>query len=165
MKIGIVSDNHRDDATLMKILERENNVDIWIHCGDSQMDIENTLMKKFIGVRGNTDHAPFLKEQLIEVGENKILVSHGHLYGIDFTTREIVESAKLQGAQLILHGHTHIPRDILVDDIRIINPGSTSWPRGGFDFGSYVVIESTEHNAKFWDATFISTKTWSKVII
>lgn len=165
MKICVLSDNHRDAAMMKQIIERESDSELFIHCGDSQMDMDNAEIKRCVCVRGNTDHTPFLQEQLIELEGCKVLVSHGHLYGIDFTTREIVESARLQQATLVLHGHTHIPRDITVDGVRIINPGSTSWPRGTYHFGSYARIETNGDDVLKWNVTFVNTNTWSTVII
>lgn len=158
MKIGVVSDNHFDEHILNLILERESDVSLWIHCGDSQMDINDDLMKHFICVRGNTDYSPFSAEQLVGIPETNILVSHGHLYNIDFSTEEIVTSAQIQKAGLVLHGHTHVPRDIVCDGVRIINPGSTSWPRGGFASGSYALIEVIG-DVRSWRVTFVNAKT------
>lgn len=33
--------------------------------------------------------------------------------------------------QVVVHGHTHIPRDETVGGVRYVNPGSASYPRGG----------------------------------
>jgi predicted phosphodiesterase len=32
---------------------------------------------------------------------------------------------------VVLHGHTHVPRDETIDGVRWLNPGSASQPRGG----------------------------------
>lgn len=160
MKIGVVSDNHFDEETLLQILEKENDVQLWIHCGDSQMQSTDELMQRFYAVRGNNDERSYPNELLVEIEKEKALVSHGHLYGIDFSANEICESAKLQGASIVFHGHTHIPRDIMVDGIRVINPGSTSWPRGLYDFGSYAIIDTKGEKAENWHVTFVSTQTW-----
>lgn len=32
--------------------------------------------------------------------------------------------------QVVVHGHTHVPRDETVDGIRYLNPGSACYPRG-----------------------------------
>ncbi len=34
-------------------------------------------------------------------------------------------------ATTVLHGHTHVPRDEVIDGVRWLNPGSVSYPRGG----------------------------------
>lgn len=166
MKIVVVSDNHRDTVTLAQILEREKESNLWIHCGDSQFDKGNSLLEKFTVVQGNTDHAFFQKEQVIECENVKVLVSHGHLYHIDFTIDEIVASAQMQGATVALHGHTHIPRDVFVDGVRVINPGSTSWPRGHFHFGTYAILETYgKDDVMEWNTTFISTQTWLPIML
>lgn len=36
-----------------------------------------------------------------------------------------------EDVQVVVHGHTHIPRNEVVDGVRILNPGSASHPRGG----------------------------------
>lgn len=35
------------------------------------------------------------------------------------------------GTQVVIHGHTHIPRDERINGVRYLNPGSTRKPRGG----------------------------------
>jgi hypothetical protein len=35
------------------------------------------------------------------------------------------------GVDLLLHGHTHVPRNERVGAVRFLNPGSVSGPRGG----------------------------------
>lgn len=162
MKVVVVSDNHFDLEVLETIIKREQDADLFIHCGDSQFNASDPIMQHFITVRGNNDEIHYKNEQIVSIGKTKVLVTHGHLYGIDFSTNEICESAQIQGAVAVFHGHTHIPRDITVDDIRIINPGSTSWPRGGFTEGTYAVIDAADNDVAEWDVQFISTKTWNK---
>lgn len=36
-----------------------------------------------------------------------------------------------QDVQVVVHGHTHVPRDETVDGVRYVNPGSASYPRRG----------------------------------
>ena len=33
--------------------------------------------------------------------------------------------------KVVIHGHTHIPRNQVLDGVRYINPGSATRPRGG----------------------------------
>ncbi len=35
--------------------------------------------------------------------------------------------------QVVIHGHTHVPRNEVIDGIRYVNPGSPTYPRGGSD--------------------------------
>lgn len=160
MKVVVVSDNHFNLESLEQILKREHDADLFIHCGDSQFHVTDPIMQHFITVRGNNDERHYENERLVSIGNVRVLVTHGDLYGIDFSTNEVCESAHIQKATAVFHGHTHIPRDITVDNIRIINPGSTAWPRGGFKEGTYAVIDATESDVAKWDVEFISTKTW-----
>lgn len=162
MRFGVLSDNHYDEAALAMILEREDDISLWFHCGDSQFSSEDRFLKQCVCVKGNTDHASFPNERMYEVAGEKILITHGHLYHIDFTCEEICLSAKIQGASLVLHGHTHIPRDIIKDQIRIVNPGSTSWPRGGHLIGTYACIDTVGDHVTDWQVTFYETLTGQK---
>jgi uncharacterized protein len=38
---------------------------------------------------------------------------------------------KLGTAHILLHGHTHVPRDEVIDGIRILNPGTVGKPNHG----------------------------------
>lgn len=165
MKVVVVSDNHFNLEVLEMIIKRERDADCFIHCGDSQFHVTDPIMQHFISVRGNNDERNYAKEQIVVLGKARALVSHGDLYGIDFSTDEICESAKIQGASIVFHGHTHIPRDIIVDEVRIINPGSTSWPRGGFKEGTYAVVDVEGEDALEWNVQFVSTKTWDNCLI
>lgn len=35
--------------------------------------------------------------------------------------------------QVVVHGHTHIPRNQQIGNVRYVNPGSPTRPRGGSD--------------------------------
>jgi uncharacterized protein len=41
----------------------------------------------------------------------------------------------------VLHGHTHVPRDELVGNVRWLNPGSLSRPRGGPPSFAWLTLE------------------------
>ncbi|MEM4787856.1 MAG: metallophosphoesterase family protein, partial [Ignisphaera sp.] len=45
----------------------------------------------------------------------------------------------------VIAGHTHIPMDIAIDGVRIVNPGSCGQPRDG-DFRASYAIYNTETN-------------------
>ncbi|MCQ2577875.1 MAG: YfcE family phosphodiesterase [Treponema sp.] len=89
--------------------------------------------------------------------KEKILISHGHLQGIDFGDELALSQADELGAKIILHGHTHVPRQIHSGNKLIVNPGSISRPRGGFD-PTFAVLTI---KGSFIDAAFINIKTWN----
>ena len=58
MKVLIISDTHRNDVNLVKVLEKEKPIDLLIHCGDiegSEKFIENTMECPVEMVVGNND--------------------------------------------------------------------------------------------------------------
>ena len=55
MRILIVSDNHQDDTSLHDLLNIYDDIDLWLHCGDSEFYSENELWETYRTVRGNMD--------------------------------------------------------------------------------------------------------------
>jgi len=139
-KIVVMSDNHGDISSLNKIKEIENNADYYIHCGDSEANIEE--LHSFYAVKGNNDwFNPDLRDEMVlNVEGINIYICHGHKVGYLNRLQNLATIANHYHCQLTLFGHSHIPCDEMVDGVRIINPGSTSLPRGGSK-PSYAVIE------------------------
>lgn len=83
-------------------------------------------------VYGNCDDMEFLGGQSTQVGfkdnHSSIFLNHGHLRLPDLTDYDI-----------IIEGHTHIPKlDVVMGKV-FMNPGSPVLPRNGFK--SYAVVE------------------------
>ena len=88
MKILVVSDTHRSEVNLEKVVAYESPIDMFIHLGD----IENREMKidamfdvrtAVHMVQGNNDFFSSLdREKEIMLGDHKALITHGHLYGV-----------------------------------------------------------------------------------
>ena len=47
-------------------------------------------------------------------------------------TLEALEYAKAKGCQILITGHTHMPKIEAVDNVTHINPGSIAYPRGNY---------------------------------
>ncbi len=145
-KILLISDVHGDIYTLNKILEIEKDVDLKIFAGDLQKRKYEVIEKNFdYFVLGNSDflikNVP--NEIVFEFEEISFYLTHGHLFGsifqkIDFNS--LIQRAKLLNCKVAIYGHNHIKNDELINGIRIVNPGSTSFPRDGM-VGSYAIIE------------------------
>ena len=88
---------------------------------------------------------------LITANNHKILMTHGHMQGVDYGYNKLGLDAKLQGASIAIHGHTHIPVFEQRGDFTFINPGSISRPRGGSP-ASFAIL-TVEKN--FVDAAFL----------
>ena len=98
-------------------------------------------------VRGNCDTEvdqmvlpfPILSETaLLFVDGRTWFAAHGHRAGANPTAGDL---PRLSAGSVILTGHTHIPTlDTTPDGILLVNPGSTSIPKGGFA-PSYALYE------------------------
>jgi uncharacterized protein len=144
MKILIISDSHGLNDELFYLLDKyKNEVDFIIHCGDSELlkssfsSYENLLI-----VGGNCDYdISYIHEICHEARANfRILITHGHLYNINFAATKLSYRAEELGAKLVCFGHTHIPEAFLVNNVLYINPGSICQPRRKKE-KSYVVVE------------------------
>ena len=93
MKILIVSDTHRKDDNLRRVIEEEKPIDMLIHLGDSEGS------EAWIGdwvnegcclemVMGNNDFFSSLERELeLELRGHRILLTHGHYYNVSLGSR------------------------------------------------------------------------------
>ena len=99
-----------------------------------------------IQVRGNCDHDPAipLARTLPLPYGHKALIVHGHRYVSGDFPQNLIETAKADGADLVLFGHLHIRADETVLGVRLFSPGSAALPRDGQppSFGLVDVFES-----------------------
>ena len=103
----------------------------------------NSLKQKLLCVRGNCDAEvdlmllPFAVEDSAVIAADglRIVAQHGH---------HLPSCPPIPGVRpgdVVLSGHTHIPRGETVDGVHFWNPGSTTLPKGGFP-ASYGVFEA-----------------------
>lgn len=147
-KLVIVSDNHGDDEVLLRVKRLESDADYYIHCGDSET-FDFQLLNDYYSVKGNNDwHLNLPKQLTLEVEGYKILVTHGERLG--YFNREYAMNDLLtqNHAQILISGHTHMPMYMKDGDFYYINPGSTSFPRGGSE-RSYGILLLDKENIKF----------------
>lgn len=154
MKILVVSDTHGRRHNLRKTLERVSPIDLLIHLGDfegRENDIEKISPCPFEFVSGNNDFFTGLpKEKLIQIGKYKVLLTHGHKYGVNYGTSGIQQAALKSGADIVMFGHTHIPLIDLSHDIWAINPGSLTLPRQNGRVPTFIIMEiDSEGDAHF----------------
>ena len=147
MRIVVISDSHKNTRVIDKILSCEPQAKHVFFLGDNVSDIEDFEFlypdKTFYSVSGNCDYmstAPCVNIALI--GNKKILYTHGHTYGVKYGTEKLIESAKNNGYDIVLYGHTHISKILYEEGIYIVNPGSCSQPRESK--ASYAVIDITD---------------------
>lgn len=149
MKALFVSDNHGDRAILQKIAARfSNEVDIMLHCGDSNLEPSNPVMQPFKTVIGNTDWGlDYPQSRLAVADQERILVVHGHLYQVNFTLTPLMLLAKEQRATIAAYGHTHQLAVEFNQGTLYLNPGSISQPRGQYqNIGGTLAIVMADSN-------------------
>ncbi|MGF9963372.1 metallophosphoesterase [Bacillus rhizoplanae] len=131
MKALIVSDSHGSVKELKQLKEQyEGNVDVMIHCGDSELTSQHSELEGFHVVKGNCDFAgDFSNDIITDVQSTRFLVTHGHLYNIKMTLQTLLYRAKEAEANVVCFGHSHILGVEIIDDILFINPGSILLPR------------------------------------
>lgn len=150
MKIMILSDSHSmNKSTLVSILDSQQ-VDYYIHCGDIFMSYDALSLRNFYIVKGNNDFSNLPKELLITLDNKKIFITHGHTYDVEYTTDNLINKGLEVAADIICYGHTHAPLVKRDSGILIINPGSVTYPRGGYLETTYCILDTTTMEVTYY---------------
>ncbi len=148
MKVIIISDSHGNLDNVRKIMEKEKDVDRVIHLGDLIGQDEQLKMIcdcPIYAVRGNGDFwSKNPMSDTVEIGKNKIFITHGHNFGVDFGIDRLCYAAKEQGCNIAMYGHTHVPENSVFGGIIVVNPGSVSRPRQLNHKPTYAVMKVDE---------------------
>lgn len=131
MKLLIVSDSHGLVEELQSIIDRhKDEVQKIIHCGDSELGANHETIKNVTIVKGNCDfHNQFPNEELVEINDEKLYITHGHLYNVKMSYVPISYRAEEVGATIACFGHSHVATAFMENNIVYINPGSIRYPR------------------------------------
>lgn len=152
-KLLVMSDSHRLIRPINDISVR-HHVDMKIHCGDSELAYDSEELSDFFIVKGNCDSDQTLPdEEIIQVGDMRIFVTHGHLYGVKRSLMQLRYRALEIGADIVLFGHSHIAYCEQIDRQLFINPGSIQQPRK-WNVPTYCLLEvskEAEVNVHFHD--------------
>lgn len=147
MKILIVSDSHGYHDLVRRAIGQEAPIDMLIHAGDVEGDLEKILGKKreyeIRAVAGNMDWSDKLEDELcFPAGNHVIYLTHGHRLGVHSGTGRLRKKAEEKGADIAIYGHIHRPvyEDGEEDGITVINPGSIAKPRQEGWKKSYAVL-------------------------
>lgn len=146
MKVLIVSDTHGKNHYLLETLERVGPIDLLIHLGD--FDGGEEYIKSITScptemVSGNNDFFNGLpKEKIVRIGKYSIMLTHGHRYGVYYSTSDIREAAQRNKADIVMFGHTHIPMIDLKEKIWLINPGSLALPRQHGRIPTFIIMDT-----------------------
>jgi len=128
MKILVFSDSHGNWNNMVRAAEREAPHMI-LHLGDGWRDAErlHSLFPEipFHQVPGNCDfHAGEPAERLLCIEGKRVLLCHGHTYGVKQSLLTAGFAAEEKDLDLFLFGHTHRPFVDLRGKTLFLNPGS-----------------------------------------
>lgn len=128
MLVGLISDTHitqKRGKLSEKIVKEFNGVDLILHAGDiTTYDVLNDLKKiaPVVAVLGNNDKLDLNKHEIIEIDDKTILLVHGD------KIKDLPALGLKYGADIVVSGHTHKPSCERIDNMLLINPGSSNRP-------------------------------------
>ena len=159
MKILIVSDTHGRHSNLDKVLECEQDIDMLLHLGDVENGedyIESITKCPVYVIAGNNDFFSYLPtEREVCIGKYKVLMTHGHGYYVSRDTKSLRRTAIARGVDIVMFGHTHRPYLDVEGDLKVINPGSLSYPRQEGRRGTYIIMETDQNGDAHFELRYV----------
>ena len=162
MKWLVASDIHGSEYYCKKLIERmeEEQADRMLLLGDllyhgprndlprdyqpkRVIELLNSYSDKILCVRGNCEAEvdqmvldfPVMADYcVLQNGENIIYAIHGHIFGE-------TQPPKLHKGDVLLCGHTHVPKCVEYENYTYMNPGSVSIPKEDSHHG-YMIIDN-----------------------
>ena len=159
MRILIVSDTHRHEENLEIVLQREKNLDMLIHLGDSEgsEDYIRTIAEcPCYIVKGNNDYFSDLNRDMkMTIGKYRVLLTHGHHYYVSLGTETIISEGRAQDMDIVMFGHTHRPLVDIREDITVLNPGSLSYPRQEGRIPTYIMMTIDDKEEAHYEIRYV----------
>lgn len=140
MRILVLSDSHGAVENMVRAVDLVQPRMI-LHLGDCWRDAEK-LRRLFPEipleqVPGNCDCRPGeMAERLLFIEDKRVLMCHGHTYGVKQSLIAAGYAAEEQNADLFLFGHTHRPLCDWRGKTMFLNPGSV----GDYSHPTYGVV-------------------------
>lgn len=129
MKVLVLSDSHGNISNMIQAVERESPRMVF-HLGDCWRDGER-LHDHFPElpmeqVHGNCDFPRGTRdmEKLVYLEDKRVLLCHGHTYGVKQSLVPAGYAAEEKDLDLFLFGHTHRPLVDMWGKTLFLNPGS-----------------------------------------
>ena len=118
MTLLVVSDIHDRSYRLSELLDKHPKHDGFLFLGDGLRSVEREAdrITGLAAVSGNCDGLSFTslqigaaQELLLDLDGVRVLMMHGHKYGVKVELSRAIARADDLGADVLLFGHTHIP--------------------------------------------------------
>lgn len=173
MKLMIASDIHGSQYYCKKMIEayRMEKADKLLLLGDilyhgprndlpkdynpkAVISLLNEINNEILCVRGNCDsevdqmvlNFPIMSDYcVLYINNHMIFATHGHIFHPD-------KLPMLKKGDILLNGHTHVPKCIVGDDYIYMNPGSISIPKEESAHG-YMILEDNIFTWKDFNCT------------
>ena len=140
-EVLVFSDSHGKSAGMLRALAAQiKRPDLILHLGDGARDLGEIADPgvPMLSVRGNCDlFACDSPEELItEECGHRILITHGHRFGVKGGVGGLISYAVKQEVDIVLFGHTHCPYELCIPrgeelygtklqrNLYLFNPGS-----------------------------------------
>lgn len=149
MKLVVFSDAHGNKELIKRVLEFNPDADYVISLGDSELPHNFLQDLDIIAIKGNYPRdGGFVFESVLEVEGKKIFLTHGHKYGVTKDMKKLLDKGMRDEYDLVLYGHTHIPKFDNVAGVYYMNPGSLYSPRTTLP-PSYLILYVTKDEVTF----------------
>lgn len=157
MNILIISDSHGRRDLVREVIDR-THPDAILFAGDGLRDLPDVDPScEVYAVRGNCDFVTFAdpvdgecpEETLVLLGGIRILLVHGHRYGVKSGLGAAIARAAARQADVLVFGHTHTPVELCIrpdadssygtsleKPLWVFNPGSLGYERS---FGTLTI--------------------------
>jgi len=143
LKIFVMADTHDRLPPTIATLARDSD-EIW-HLGDvcapSILEVVEEIGPPVTIVKGNCDDDPRWPP-VVELER----------HGVRFHLVHIPPSQPPPKVDVVLHGHTHVPRDETKEGVRFLNPGCVTRPNRGSP-PSVATLEIETNGALRWSLT------------
>ena len=148
-KVLVVSDSHGLTKELEVLRERHlDDVDLMIHCGDSQLMPEDKWISGYLTVMGNCDFGgEYPLDTTTEVAGRKFFITHGHRYSVKTSLMNLKYKAQEANADIVCFGHSHVLGAEVIDGTLFLNPGSIRLPRERLE-KTYMVLDLLDDKIK-----------------
>lgn len=154
-QILIISDSHyMPKNTLLKFLNRFQNLRAVVHCGDIYLGYEHgdiTLDCPFLICKGNNDFANIPRILQFEIDNRSFVITHGNTYQFAYNPLTLKTLLDDYPADIICFGHTHVPYLHKEKGLMIINPGSLALGRSYPRHNTYALLDLDTLDIHYYD--------------
>ena len=144
MKILVVSDTHGNLKNIEFALKNFPHEKVFF-LGDGYKDLKNFGDEEIYAVKGNCDFFVTADEdEVLKIEGYKILLTHGHTYGVKYTLSALTEKAEKEKFDLVCFGHTHKFFNLEKNGVTYLNPGSL----GAMCENSFAILNIEKNSIK-----------------